>query len=468
MRTQRRTAHALVLGIVLGAGAVAARADEPGDWLELTAPRSFEVWRPPHAPWAFVAEVAPRADDPRRLSGQGDGPILYNGPAGRAPNLVTRRDFADVALHAEFLIPRGSNSGIKLQGVYEIQIADSAGKPRATASDCGGIYHRAELFPSYHHIDEGYPPRTNAARPAGEWQTLDLVFRAPRFDADGRKVANARFERVVLNGETIHEQVELPFPTGHAWRRPEHPGGPILLQGDHGPVAFRNLRVRPLEPEGSSGSTPSQINRQFADPSLDVDAFVKRFESAEREVYAHRDAILKAVGLERGQDVADIGAGTGLYTLPFAEAVGPDGTVFAIDISPAFLGHIADVAKRRRLTNVATVLGSARSINLGAGSIDVAFVCDTYHHFEDPEALLATIHRALRPGGRLVVVEFDRRDDSPEFVRNHVRASQAEFVREIEAAGFLRLDVPGAPRLKDNFLAAFRKVESHPRTSGRP
>jgi len=132
-----------------------------------------------------------------------------------------------------------------LQGLYEIQIRDSCGKKQPTGSDCGGVYPRAELVPHYHTTDQGAPPRTNAARPAGQWQTLDIRFQAPRFDTEGKKTANARFLEVVLNGQVIHRDVELKWPTGHAWRlEPEVPQGPLFLQGDHGPIAYRNVRVR--------------------------------------------------------------------------------------------------------------------------------------------------------------------------------------------------------------------------------
>jgi hypothetical protein len=103
------------------------------------------------------------------------------------------------------------------------------------------------MLPKYHHIDEGTAPRVNAARPAGEWQTLDVTFRAPRFDSSGKKVRSAQFEKVVLNGQVIHEKVEVASPTGHVWRLKEVARGPILLQADHGPVAFRNIRVRALD-----------------------------------------------------------------------------------------------------------------------------------------------------------------------------------------------------------------------------
>ncbi len=172
---------------------------------------------------------------------------MVNGATGKTRNLLTKQDFKDIEAHFEFKIPKGANSGVKFEGLYEIQIFDSFGIAKPTASHCGGIYPRAELLPRYRYLDQGIPPRLNAARPSGQWQTLDVIFRAPRFDAEGKKLKNARFDKVVLNGQVIHEGIELKTPTGHAWQTKERATGPILLQGDHGPVAFRNIRVRPIE-----------------------------------------------------------------------------------------------------------------------------------------------------------------------------------------------------------------------------
>jgi hypothetical protein len=102
-------------------------------------------------------------------------------------------------------------------------------------------------LPTYHHIDEGYPPKVNACKPPGQWQTLDIVWRSPKFDASGKKTANARFVVVKLNDQVVQEDLDVPYPTGNNWRNKEVPTGPILLQGDHGTVAFRNIRVRPLK-----------------------------------------------------------------------------------------------------------------------------------------------------------------------------------------------------------------------------
>jgi hypothetical protein len=238
-----RTALSVVL--VLGCPAPgptvhAAGADAEG-WIDLSA-QGREAWQKTKG-WSRAESVAADPKNAKRLTFTPGTAILVNGRDGRAPDLISKQKFGDLEVHVEFLIPKQSNSGVKLQGFYEIQIADSQGRARTTGSDCGGIYPRAELRPRYHHIDEGTAPRINACRPAGEWQTLDIVFRAPRFQ-DGKKSANARFVKVVLNGKVIHENVELQYPTGHAWHNKESATGPLLLQGDHGPVAFRNVRVR--------------------------------------------------------------------------------------------------------------------------------------------------------------------------------------------------------------------------------
>jgi hypothetical protein len=216
-------------------------------WVVLIGDAGLDYWRQPTSDWLVASDARPDAKNPKRLIAVDGSGILINGKSGKTKNLLSKHDYQDVEAHFEFLVPKGANSGVKFEALYEIQILDSFGVAKPKATDCGGIYPRAELLPIYRHIDAGFPPRVNAARPFGEWQTLDVTFRAPRFDSNGKKTRNARFDKVVLNGEVIHENVELATPTGHAWRRKEVAKGPILLQGDHGPVAFRNIRVRSLE-----------------------------------------------------------------------------------------------------------------------------------------------------------------------------------------------------------------------------
>lgn len=218
-------------------------------WIDLSSTaKAREAWTGLSNDWIITDRVELDEKNPRLLSAKPEaGAILVNGAKGRLPDLVTKEKYADLEVQFEFLVGKGSNSGVKLMGLYEIQIHDSHGVKELTGSHCGGIYPRAEDKPNYRTIDKGVPPKVNAAKPAGEWQTLHLIFKAPRFDKDGKKTANARFVKVVLNGQVIHENVDVEHPTGSAWRlKKEIASGPLLLQADHGPVAFRSVRIRPL------------------------------------------------------------------------------------------------------------------------------------------------------------------------------------------------------------------------------
>ena len=244
---RRLVTRLLGVAFVLLATSVASLAAEPpADPLKVIPPLGIDAWNGPPEHWE---EVASAEVDPKNEKGfvakPGSG-VIYNGPTGRAPNLITKENYGDVEVSMEFKIPKGSNSGIKLEGVYEVQIIDSYGVKKLDGGSHGGIYPRAELLPKYHHLDDGFAPKENASPPPGEWQTLHQTFLAPKFNAAGKKTANAKFVKVVMNGKLLHENLEVPTPTGHAWHLKEEPAGPILIQGDHGPVAFRNLRVRRL------------------------------------------------------------------------------------------------------------------------------------------------------------------------------------------------------------------------------
>jgi hypothetical protein len=243
----RRACFGLLPALLLG---TVTAADADG-WTDLLRTGPDSPWVKVDERWIRSKATALKPDQPNRLTAEpaDGGPVWVNGPLGRVGNLITKQKYGDCEVHVEFLIAKRSNSGIKFHAVYEIQILDSAGKPldKLTGDDCGGIYPRAEEKPKYHHLDKGIPPRLNAAKSAGEWQTLDVVFRAPRFDAKGEKVENARIVKAVLNGQLIHENQELKTPTGGNWNRKESPTGPFMLQADHGPVAFRNVRIRPMK-----------------------------------------------------------------------------------------------------------------------------------------------------------------------------------------------------------------------------
>jgi len=186
------------------------------------------------------------ANDKLLAAKEGKG-VLVNGKDGKTANLFTTAEYGDVEAHVEFTISKGSNSGVYFCGRYEIQVLDSFGKAEAHYSDCGGIYQRWD--PKRGKGKEGYEghaPKVNASKAPGEWQSFDVVFRAPRFGPDGKKTANAKFVKVFHNGQLIHENVEVTGTTRAGAWEDEKPAGPIMLQGDHGPVAFRNFRVKKL------------------------------------------------------------------------------------------------------------------------------------------------------------------------------------------------------------------------------
>ena len=197
------------------------------------------------------------------------------------------------------------------------------------------------------------------------------------------------------------------------------------------------------------------INDSFRSP--DVKEFVGKFEVESREVFSRRKEIVAACEIKPGQTVADIGAGTGLYTRLFAETVGKEGRVIAVDIAQKFLDHIATASREAGLKNVDTLLCKADSTELAAESVDLAFICDTYHHFEFPHKTMLSLQRALKPDGRVVVIDFRREEGkSSDWVLSHVRAGKEVFEREITAAGLRKIHEEGE-LLKENYFVVFEK-----------
>ncbi len=173
--------------------------------------------------------------------------VLANVPAkpefGRKFDIMTVVEHGDMDLELDYMLAKGSNSGVYLQGRYELQLFDSWGVKALSVHDNGAIYERwDDTKPDGRKGYEGTAARQNVSRAPGLWQHLKIAFQAPRFDASGQKIANARMLRVELNGVLIHENVELTGPTRGPLAENEVPRGPLLLQGDHGPVAFRNIR----------------------------------------------------------------------------------------------------------------------------------------------------------------------------------------------------------------------------------
>lgn len=205
-------------------------------------------------------------------------------------------------------------------------------------------------------------------------------------------------------------------------------------------------------------TVPAGINDRFLDPNLNPEEWINRFEVESREIYAERHAIVKAIGLSAGHSIADIGAGTGLFTELFSKTVGSKGKVYAIDISPRLITFLENRVTAEGMSNVSVVRNDATSTQLVSQKIDKAFVCDTYHHFERPDAMLKSIHRALNEGGELVLIDFERiPGKSRDWVIGHVRAGKGTFRSEIEASGFDFVKEVKVDGFKENYLLIFRK-----------
>jgi hypothetical protein len=233
----------LLAAVLLGLGQTSSHAAEKR--LVLFNGKDLTGWRKPTGTWSVVKNVAlnpAAATNFVATPGQG---VVFNSASGRTVDLITEAEFGDVQAHVEFCVAKHSNSGIYLMGRYEVQVYDSYGveKDKYPGIECGGIYPR---WINEKNV-EGHSPQVNASKPAGEWQTFDIAFRAPRFDAGGKKIANARIVKVVHNGKVIHENVEVSGPTRGPMSEDEKPTGPLRFQGDHGPVAYRNLWVKTLE-----------------------------------------------------------------------------------------------------------------------------------------------------------------------------------------------------------------------------
>ena len=188
--------------------------------------------------WTYGKAVM-NPDVPAKLMIVGPGDDLIS--TNKTVNLSSEAVFGDCVVEVEFMVGKAtpgtetdSNSGVKMMNIYEVQIFGSYGVTNPGTTDCGAIYRENA-------------PLVNACKPPGEWQKLVIDFRAPRFDADGKKTVNAKFVKVTLNGQVVQENVEIAHGTNVSRKAPEHPTGPIYLQGDHGAVAFRNLKVTPLD-----------------------------------------------------------------------------------------------------------------------------------------------------------------------------------------------------------------------------
>ncbi len=210
---------------------------------------------------------------------------------------------------------------------------------------------------------------------------------------------------------------------------------------------------------GQKESVNPGINASYLKKDLVVKEWVERLEAEGREVFDNRKAIVERLGIRPGMAIADIGSGTGAHLPYFSKAAGDTGKVYAVDIVQKFLDHIDHQAKQNNWNNVESVLCSERSIKLPKNSIDLAFICNVYHHFEYPNDSLSSTHKALRSGGKLILIDFKRiPGESSDWILGHMRAGQEVFEQEIIQAGFRKKEEI-TDLLSDNYFVIFEKAQ---------
>ncbi len=310
------------------------------DWTALLGTGDFSAFREGTGEWVVAGNVHQHPDDEKRLAWEAGADAVVNGESGKTANLVTLLEHGDIEAHIEFMVPKGSNSGIYFQGRYEIQVLDSWGVAQPQHSDCGGIYQRYHEGPGVADGERGYegrPPRVNASKAPGEWQSFDVLFRSPRFDASGAKTANAAFPRVLHNGVLVHVNQELSGPTRAALFGDEQPLGPIMLQGDHGPVAYRNLRIRAVD----TGPYADIVGYDYGQNRAALLALERDIQSAIPERFAEIEARLLATFA-----APDATPASRQFVCRMLQRVGSDATVLTLAplLGDIQLAHMARFA----------------------------------------------------------------------------------------------------------------------------
>lgn len=227
-----RVALVPALLLVLSASLIAA---DPGKTVDLFNGQNLDDWIVDGGKWTVgKAEVSP-TDSKLLVAQPGTGEMINVAlKHGDSRDIHSKATFGDCHIELELMVPKDSNSGVYVMGEYEIQVLDSFGRTQMSNGDMGAIYGAA-------------PPPVNACKKPGEWQKYVIDFQAPKFDAQGKKTANAKFLKVELNGQVLHQNLEMPDVTPGGVTGKEAPQGCLMFQGNHGAVAYRNIRVTPVQ-----------------------------------------------------------------------------------------------------------------------------------------------------------------------------------------------------------------------------
>ena len=178
-------------------------------------------------------------------------------------------------------------------------------------------------------------------------------------------------------------------------------------------------------------SSTQEMNRLHRDSQ----AYIARLEDPTRDAYQKPQEVIKALNIREGEVIADLGAGSGYFTLRLAEAVGKTGRVYAVDVNPDMVRHLNRRVRDLQVGNVVTVLCAPDDPLLADGSVDRFFICDTWHHIEGHAKYLALVKRMLKPGGQVIMVDF-KKAKTPVGPPMEIRIDRAVLVREMETNGF--------------------------------
>jgi len=188
--------------------------------------------------WVVGKAAVSDADPKLLVAKDGRGEMInLTDRHGGSLDFYSGAKFGSCRIEVQLMVPQGSNSGVYVMGEYEIQVLDSYGRSKMGSGDMGAVYGAA-------------PPPVNACKKPGEWQRYVIDVIAPQFDAAGNKkqgdANNARLVKVELNGRILHKDLPLPGPTPGGVTGTEAPEGPLMFQGNHGPVAYRNIVIKPM------------------------------------------------------------------------------------------------------------------------------------------------------------------------------------------------------------------------------
>jgi arsenite methyltransferase len=193
-----------------------------------------------------------------------------------------------------------------------------------------------------------------------------------------------------------------------------------------GPAAARQA-----QPPRTTPTTMEEMHRLHSDSKL----YIATLDDPARDEYQKPHEVVTALALKGGDRVADIGAGSGYFTFRFARHVGAAGRVFAVDINADMIAHVNERARAEKATNVTAILSKPDDPLLPAASIDRVFICDTWHHIENRGAYAEKLLKALRPGGRVVIVDFHKKP-LPVGPPDEMKRAREDVMADFERHGF--------------------------------